>query len=289
MLFASPFAALAGFWVWGAGPGRLSPPQWAAAAALLLAAMVSAFVAGMAFNRLADARFDALNPRTCDRALPAGRLSRRWMAALTVACAVVFLLCAVGFYPLLGNPWPALLALPMLAVLLGYSYSKRFTVLCHWWIGLAQGLAPVGVWIALTGRLDWPPVLLGAAVVFWTAGFDILYSLQDVDFDRASGLKSLAARSGVRRALVAARLNHVAMIALLALPYALSASGAAARPWPPLGGWYLAGLAALAGLLVYEHTLVRADDLRRLNQAFFTVNAAGAVLFALLGVIDVLA
>jgi 4-hydroxybenzoate polyprenyltransferase len=286
-LFALPFAALAAFWA------RAGPPDWLEAA-LLLVAMVSARTAAMAFNRVADAELDRANPRTRDRAIPAGRLSRRSVAVLAAASAAVFLATAGAFYfyPVPGNFWPALLALPVLAVLVAYSYTKRFTLLTHFVLGLALGLSPVGVWIALTGRLALAPVLLGLAVMLWTAGFDILYSLQDLDHDRRSGLRSIPARLGPRRALLVARLLHLATVALVLAVYFLSSGGP-----PPgdrlgltiiLGRPYLTGALMLGLLLLFEHWLVRADDLRRLNHAFFTTNAAGSLLFALLGIADVM-
>lgn len=278
-LFALPFAALAGVWACGGAPG------WGEIL-LLLAAMVSARTAAMAFNRLADASLDARNPRTRDRAIPTGRMSARAMITLCALSAAAFVASAAAFYPLRGNPWPAILCVPLLAVLLGYSYTKRFTVLSHWVLGLCLALGPVGVWIALEGRIDWLPVVLGAAVLVWTAGFDILYSLQDVEHDRELGLHSVPARFGVAAALAVGRVNHAAMVALLTVPYVLALCGRSLGAGAMPGPWYLAGLAVLAALLVYEHALVRADDLRRLNRAFFNVNASGSVCFALLAIID---
>ncbi|NLX59010.1 MAG: UbiA family prenyltransferase [Phycisphaerae bacterium] len=279
-LFALPFAVVAAFWARG------GPPGWAEAA-LLLVAMVAARTAAMACNRVADARLDAANPRTRDRAIPAGRLSVRSVAALASAAAVVFVAAAAAFLPLAGNPWPARLCVPVLAVLCGYSYTKRFTVACHWVLGVALGLAPVGVWIALTGRVDALPVLLGAAVAAWTAGFDILYSLQDIEHDRASGLYSAPARWGARAAVAASRACHAAAVALLAATYLWSHAAGTDRA-VVLGPWYLVAVAVLAALLIWQHRLVRPDDLSRIDQAFFTANATGSVVFAALAVADVL-
>jgi len=279
-LFALPFAVVAAFWARG------GPPGWAEAA-LLLVAMVAARTAAMACNRVADAPLDALNPRTRDRAIPSGKLSVRSVATLAVGAAVVFIGAAAAFLPLSSNPWPVRLCVPVLAVLCGYSYTKRFTVTCHWVLGAALGLAPVGVWIALTGRIGVMPLLLGTAVAVWTAGFDILYSLQDVEHARSCGLHSAPARWGARAAIAVSRACHAAAIALLATLYLWSRSVGTDRP-VVLGPWYLAAVAALAALLVWQHRLVRPDDLSRIDQAFFTANAAGSVVFAVLAVIDVL-
>ncbi|NIA21613.1 MAG: 4-hydroxybenzoate octaprenyltransferase [Anaerolineaceae bacterium] len=279
-LFALPFAAVAAFWARGGWP------RWTEAA-LLLVAMVAARTAAMAFNRVVDARLDALNPRTRRRAIPAGKLSVRSVAALALVAAVVFVTCALAFIPLLGNPWPGILCLPLLAVLCGYSYTKRFTVLSHYVLGLALGLSPLGVWIALTASVAWPPVLLGLAVMLWTAGFDILYSLQDLEHDRRVGLCSVPVHFGVGRAIWISRLNHAGTIVLLAALYLLSRSGLLAGEFR-LSWAYLAGAAAMSALLVWEHRLVGPGDLSRLDRAFFTVNATGGLVFAACAVADVL-
>ncbi|MBN2582004.1 MAG: UbiA family prenyltransferase [Planctomycetes bacterium] len=279
-LFALPFAAVAAFWA------RRGWPRWDEAA-LLLAAMVAARTAAMACNRVADAKLDALNPRTRDRAIPAGKLSRRSVAVAAAVAAAAFVACAVAFLPLAGNPWPAILCAPVLAVLCGYSYTKRFTVASHWVLGAALGLSPVGVWIAMTGRIDVLPVLLGAAVAVWTAGFDILYSLQDIEHDRACGLHSVPARWGAGTAITVSRVNHVAAILLLAAAYLWPRVASPGEAFAP-GRLYLIAVAALAALLVYEHRLVRADDLSKIDRAFFSVNATGSVIFAVLAVTDVL-
>jgi 4-hydroxybenzoate polyprenyltransferase len=257
-LFALPFALL-GAALAARGPdgwhGR--PRDWLG----IVLCMASARSAAMAFNRLADRASDALNPRTAARHLPAGRLSGRAVGAFTLASSLAFVASTLLFWP---NPWPLVLAGPVLAWLLGYSYAKRFTSLAHFWLGAALMLAPLAAWIALRGDLRWPPVLLGLAVLFWVAGFDIIYACQDVAFDRAHGLHSMPRRLGVRGALRLAAACHAAMIA------ALVALGRAY----PLGGPYFAGVAAVAVLLVVEHALVRPDDLTRVNVAFFQVNIA---------------
>jgi 4-hydroxybenzoate polyprenyltransferase len=211
----------------------------------------------MGFNRLADQHLDARNPRTAGRELPRGAISRGEVWVFVVASAATLVVAAAMLNPLC-------LALSPLALLLvfGYSYTKRFTALSHVFLGLALAVAPVGAWLAIRGRLEAPPVVLGLAVLFWVAGFDTIYACQDEAFDRLEGLHSLPARLGTRRALALARLFHVTAAALLAAVYVLA----------PLHPIYLGGVGVVAGLLIYEHSLVRADDLSRIDAAFFTVN-----------------
>ncbi|PYQ47726.1 MAG: 4-hydroxybenzoate octaprenyltransferase [Acidobacteria bacterium] len=249
-IFALPFAlASAAVATGGRVPWRELP--W------IVVAMVGARSAAMGFNRLADADIDARNPRTALRELPSGRLSRRevWLFVLLSAAALV------GASAMLN---PLCLALSPLALLivLGYSYTKRFTSLSHLVLGLALGIAPVGAWLAVRGRFDTAPVVLALAVLAWVAGFDTIYACQDVEFDRREGLRSLPARLGVPRALLVARVLHAAAVALLAALYVLV----------PLHPVYLAGVAAVAALLVYEHSLVSPGDLSRVDAAFFAVN-----------------
>ncbi|HWP34917.1 MAG TPA: UbiA-like polyprenyltransferase, partial [Thermodesulfobacteriota bacterium] len=206
------------------------------------------------------------NPRTAGRALPAGLVSRGEVAALVGGGTALLLVAAARLGPLCLALSPVALAAFVL-----YPYTKRFTSLSHLVLGVCLAGAPLGAWIAVRGTADWAVAPLCLAVVFWLAGFDTLYALQDLDFDRAYGLRSLPARLGAARALVAARAFHAATAALLAsLPAVL-----------PLGRWYLAGVAAVCALLAYEHSLVRADDLSRLDVAFFNVNGTISVtLFA---------
>lgn len=278
-LFALPFAAVGAVWA------RQGLPSLAEGALLLLA-MVAARTCAMAANRVIDARFDAANPRTSGRAIPAGLLSRRSVAILAIVAGLIFVTAAAAFMPLLGNPWPALLALPLLAVLIGYSYTKRFTVLSHYVLGASLGLAPVGAWLALTGSLSLMPVMLGVAILFWTAGFDILYSLQDLDHDRRVGLYSIPALLGVERSLMLAHFNHLVTIALLLALFHLLGDGYIAGP--RLGWLYMAGTVVFYGMIFYEHRLLKSDDLSRLNKAFFNANALGSVLFAAFAIADVL-
>ncbi len=246
----------------------------------ILACMVTARTAAMAFNRLADRTIDAENPRTANRHLPRGDVSPRNVLLLVVASAIGFIAATLLFLP---NWLPLVLALPVLAWLLGYSFAKRFTSLAHLWLGAALGLAPVAAWIALRGETllhdpaDMTPALiLGLAVTAWVAGFDIIYACQDAGFDASHGLHSVPARVGVAAALTRAKWLHIATLLLLALlPQAV----------PELGAIYWVAVAAIAALLAWEHALVRPDDLSRVNQAFFTANAAiGLVLLAAIGI-----
>lgn len=257
-LFALPFAlAGAALAAWSPEGWRGRPQDWLG----ILLCMTTARSAAMAFNRLVDRRFDALNPRTATRHLPAGRLSVTAVTGFTVLSGALFVASTLLFLP---NRWPLILSLPVLAWLLGYSLAKRFTSLAHYWLGAALMLAPIAAWIALRGDLAWPPVFLGLAVFFWSGGFDIIYACQDADFDRSVGLRSIPARLGVRGALRLAAASHAVMI------LALVALGLSDRP--PLGNLYLAGVALVAVLLVVEHALVKPEDLTRVNIAFFQVN-----------------
>ncbi len=249
-VFALPFALSSA--VLAAGEGI----SWRQVAWILVA-MVGARSAAMGFNRLADQAIDARNPRTAGRELPRGAISRAEVWVFVAASAATLVVASAMLNPLC-------LALSPLALLIvfGYSYTKRFTALSHLLLGLALGVAPVGAWLAIRGRFEPAPVVLGLAVLFWVAGFDTIYACQDEAFDRAEGLHSLPARLGAARALVLARLFHAVAVTLLAAVYTLA----------PLHPVYLAGVAALAGLLAYEHSLVRADDLSRIDAAFFTVN-----------------
>jgi 4-hydroxybenzoate polyprenyltransferase len=219
----------------------------------IVVAMVSARSAAMGFNRLADQSIDARNPRTAGRELPRGVLSRGEAWAFVAASTAAFVLAAAMLNPLC-------LALSPVALLIvfGYSYTKRFTAASQLVLGLSLAVAPVGAWLAIRGRLDAVPLVLGAAVVLWVAGFDTIYACQDADFDRREGLHSIPARLGVPRALALARALHVGALLLLVSLYWIA----------PLHALYLAGLALVAGLLAWEHTLVRPDDLSRVMQAF---------------------
>ncbi len=239
----------------------------------ILLAMIWARSAAMAFNRLVDARIDAGNPRTRDRALPRGLVSRTYVAGFVVVCSGMFLLSAWML-----NPLSFILAFPALALVLAYSFSKRFTSFSHVLLGLALSIAPVGGWIAVTGRLDPEVLLLCLVVVTWVAGFDIVYSCQDVGFDSKFGLFSIPARWGVPRALVISFGLHILTIAALFLVYFTFR----------LSWFSLAGIAALSGILVYEHIVIRPNDLTRVNMAFFTLNGIFSISLFILILGDVL-
>jgi 4-hydroxybenzoate polyprenyltransferase len=230
----------------------------------IVVAMISARSAAMAFNRLADASIDAENPRTRTRALPAGTLSPAFVATFVLISCAVFVLAAARL-----NRLALLLSPVALAIVLLYSYTKRFTRWSHLFLGLALGIAPSAAWIAVRGSLDPRILLLTAAVTFWVAGFDVLYSCQDYDYDRDAGLHSVPRHFGIGGALWVARLFHVIMLCLLvALVIAFG-----------LGKLAMAGVVSVAVLLFYEHSLVSSDDLSKLNAAFFTMNGVISVLF----------
>ena len=249
-VFALPFA-LASAVLAGGGivPGRTL--LW------IVVAMVGARSAAMGFNRLADQAIDARNPRTASRALPRGVLSRASVWVFVVLSAALLVAAAAML-----NPLCLALSPVALAIVFGYSYTKRFTSLSHVVLGLALAIAPVGAWLAVRGRFDATPIVLGLGVLAWVAGFDTIYSCQDAVFDRSVGLHSMPARLGVAGALRMARVFHAIAVVHLAALYGLE----------PLHPVYLAGVAAVACGLVYEHSLVKADDLSRVDAAFFMVN-----------------
>jgi 4-hydroxybenzoate polyprenyltransferase len=234
--------------------------------------MVTARSAAMAFNRIADRRYDAANPRTADRPLPRGALSVAAAWVFTVVMVAAFVLSAAML-----NPLCLYLAPVALVVILGYSFAKRFTALSHVWLGLSLAIAPVGAWIGVRGTLDDPyPVLLAAAVLFWTAGFDIIYACLDVAFDRSAGLRSVPARIGVKSALRVSAVLHALFAGALVALGAIEGSG-----WV----WW-AGIGVVAVLLVYEHAIVKPDDLKQVNKAFFFVNVVVSVLVMAMGIVE---
>jgi 4-hydroxybenzoate polyprenyltransferase len=259
-LFALPFAFLGAVLA-----ARGLPSGWQIL--WIIVAMVGARSAAMAFNRLIDRRYDAANPRTASRALPAGLLSVQFVATFTIVSAALFFLAAAML-----NQLTLLLSPIALGSVLFYSYTKRFTSLSHLVLGWCLSIAPTGAWVAVRGAIDSPvPLLLSLAVLLWTAGFDIIYACQDHEFDVRAGLHSLPQRFGIARALWLARGLHAAMFAALLAIYFLTG-----LHW--LG---LLGILATAALLIYQHRLVRADDLSRLNVAFFTTNAYVSVILFL--------
>jgi 4-hydroxybenzoate polyprenyltransferase len=227
-------------------------------------AMLGARSLAMGLNRLIDAAIDARNPRTQGRELPSGRLSRLQVVVFCASSLALFLVAVLQLDPVVRWLWP----IPVAAFVV-YPYLKRWTWLSHVWLGAVDGLAPVGAWVAITGELPWEAWALGAAVALWVAGFDLFYSLFDLEFDRAEGLHSFATRFGEPRVFWGARAAHAATVALLA------AVGLGLE----LGPLYWLGVAAVAGLLLYEHALVRPGDLRRLNAAFFTMNGVISIVF----------
>jgi len=276
-VFALPFALLAAAMALQANDAD-SPPvelRWQELLGIVLC-MITARTAAMAFNRIVDRRFDAANPRTAQRHLPRGAISVAAAAGLTAVAAIGFIASTLLFLP--RNWIPLALSTPVLLFLFGYSFAKRFTAGSHFWLGAALMLAPVAAWVAIRPVFDWSPLLLGGAVMFWVAGFDVIYACQDYEFDRRAGLHSIPARWGVAGALRLAAGCHAIMLALLA-----------ALPWfyPPLGAIFTAGLVVLATVIAYEHWLVRPDDLTRVNRAFFHVNALFSIGVFVVGVIDI--
>lgn len=277
-LFALPFALLAAVMAWTANR-RSDPPvgfRWQELAGILVC-MVLARSAAMAFNRLADRRLDAVNPRTQMRHLPTGILSVGSVVAFTIVCSLGFVAGTLFFMP--RNPLPLYFSVPVLGFLLGYSFAKRFTALAHFWLGTALMLAPLAAWVAIRGELAWPPAVLGGAVLLWVAGFDMIYACQDAEFDQKMRLRSIPARFGVPAALRLAAVCHLGMlVCLFLLPVV----------YGYFGGVYYAGVVAIAVLLAYEHSLVRPDDLSRVNQAFFHVNAVVSIGLLVMGTVDLL-
>jgi 4-hydroxybenzoate polyprenyltransferase len=236
-------------------------------------AMVGARSLAMALNRLIDAGIDAANPRTAGREIPSGALTIGSVLAFCVASLLVFLVAVWQLDPIVRWLWP----IPVAAFVV-YPYLKRFTWLCHLWLGAVDGLAPVGAWVAITGEMPWEAWVLGVAVGAWVAGFDLFYSLFDLEVDRRQGLHSWAVRFGERGVFVGARVLHALTVCcLVAVGFGLG-----------VGAWYWLGVVAVAVLLAYEHTLVRPGDLRRLDAAFFTMNGVISVVFCAFVLLDVL-
>jgi 4-hydroxybenzoate polyprenyltransferase len=264
--FALPFALIAAL---AAAHGL---PRWSILGWIVLA-MVGGRTAAMAFNRLADHDLDAANPRTAGRGLPTARVSRGFAWALVAGGSAALVVAAWRL-----NPLCLALSPVALAWVLSYSYSKRFTSLSHIWLGVGLGIAPLGAWLAIQGAFAPAPVVLAVAVTAWVGGFDVLYSLQDQAFDRGAGLRSLPVRLGARRAIGVARALHAA-----------AAAGFAVFAWLIGAGWGLwLGVAAAAGLLVWQHSLVAPGRLERLDTAFFTANGALSLLMFVLYLLDMM-
>jgi len=272
-VFALPFAFIGA--LLAAHPAVGGAGGWPTGRQVLwiVVAMVAGRSAAMAFNRIADRGYDAANPRTAGRELPTRQLSLGFAWAFTLVSAAVLVFAAWQLNPLAFKLSPL-----VLAALFFYSYTKRFTTLTHWVLGLCLGMAPAGAWVAVRGSLDWQVLPLSLAVLCWVAGFDIIYACQDVEFDKKAGLFSLPARIGIRRALGVSKILHAVMLALL-LELAWLAE---------LGLLAVLGVAVTAALMAYEHSLVKPDDLSRVNAAFFTVNGYISLLLLLFWGADIL-
>ena len=261
-VFALPFALTGALLAWREAPFRWSQAFW------VIVAMVAARSAAMGFNRLVDARMDALNPRTSAREIPSGAMSRGEATLFVFVSSVIFIVAA-GFL----NPLCAVLSPVALIIVFWYSLAKRYTSYTQLFLGLAMAVAPVGGWLAAGGRAGWEPWLLGLAIGLWVGGFDILYACQDLEFDRAHGLKSIPVRFGIRRSLRFSRAMHTGTILCMASIALLV----------PLGPIYLAGVALVAGLLIYEQSLVSERDLSQVKRAFDLNGWVGILYFVTTG------
>lgn len=263
-VFALPFALISAL------VAAHGVPSWQQLAWIVVA-MVSARSCAMAFNRFADRKFDRENPRTKNWPLAAGSLSPNFVLLFIIICSALFVFAAYNL-----NHLAFMLSPIALLIICFYSLTKRFTALSHWFIGLALAVAPAGAWIAVRGALDIQPLFLCFAILFWTAGFDLIYSCQDAEFDKSANLHSIPSHFGVTKALMLSNLCHVIVIPLLlAFGY-----------YSHLGIWFYGGVAIVAGLLLYEHTLVSENDLSRVNEAFFTVNGLISVFLLLATSLD---
>jgi len=276
-VFALPFALLATFLAAGS-VGRL--PGWGELALIVLC-MVTARTVAMSANRLVDAKMDAANPRTAERAIPSGALSRGFVFVAVACTSLLFIAAASGFWWWQANPWPVVLAPLVLAFLVSYSFTKRFTALCHLILGTALALSPITAAIAIEpGYLKHAaPWLLAATVVCWVAGFDVIYALQDVNFDRAHAVHSLPAKLGAERALGVSRALHEGAIATLGALVAASGQ---------LGLWFALAAGAVVALLIIEHVLVWGSNTHRIPLAFLTVNGVISLLLGATGILEVI-
>jgi 4-hydroxybenzoate polyprenyltransferase len=269
-VFALPFALLSAALAWRMPDSQFSFTQLLG----IVLCMVFARSAAMAFNRIADRQIDAENPRTQKRHIPAGLLNLTTVIVFMLISSVGFVASTLIFLP---NPWPIRLSIPVLLFLLSYSYAKRFTIWCHYWLSAALMLSPIAAWIAIRGELAVTPALLSAMIFFWVGGFDILYACQDADFDRERKLFSIPARWGIKTALRVALVSHLlTIVSLFSLWY-----------FAGLGPVFLWGSLIVAGLLIYEHWLVTPADLTRVNIAFFNVNAVVSLGLLVMGLVDI--
>ena len=269
-IFAMPFA-LIGFTLgvkWG-----LEPANYIRVFILVILCMVFARSAAMAFNRYLDKNFDALNPRTAIREIPSGIISANSALLFTIVCSILFMVCAY-----LLNPLCFYLSPVALSVILGYSYTKRFTPLCHLILGLGLSLAPIGAYLAVTAQFALVPVLISVAVLLWVSGFDIIYALQDEEFDKTQGLHSIPAAVGKAKALRISELLHLVCALVLMYVYASGGFG-----WLYLAGWFI-----FITMLVYQHSLVKPNDLSKVNIAFMTANGIASIVFAVFVILDII-
>ena len=265
-VFALPFAIMSAFIASGGIP-PLTKLGW------ILVAMVGARSCAMAFNRLADAEIDSENPRTSMRAIPAGLITKASVWVFTLVSAGLLVVSAWRL-----NPLAFALSPVALAVIMGYSYTKRFTSLSHFWLGLALSISPVGAWIAIKGQFAWTPIVLCFVVLLWTAGFDIIYACQDANFDKKHGLHSIPARIGIRWALWLSSIVHViAVLLLFCIPLLTE-----------LGLFYYIGVGIVVCIFIYEHAIVKPNDLSRVNLAFFTLNGMISLVLMALSIADIL-
>jgi 4-hydroxybenzoate polyprenyltransferase len=269
-LFAMPWALLSTFVAAGGRPrlGQL---------ALIVLCMVTARTVAMAANRLLDAELDRANPRTARRAIPSGALSRAFVLLTLLACAAGFVASTAGFWLIYRNIWPVALSVPVLLFVCAYPLLKRFTRLCHYYLGAALALAPVCAWVAISGSIAAPPLWMAAAVICWTAGFDIIYACQDYESDVATGVFSVPSKLGIGGALWVARITHLACVAMLIM---------LGRSVPSFGPLYWTGATIAVVLLAVEHSLVTPTDLSKLGLAFFTINGVISLVLGALSIAD---
>jgi 4-hydroxybenzoate polyprenyltransferase len=272
-VFALPWAILAAALAGKTFPHSLTPTK----ILLILICMVTARTVAMAANRLIDANLDAQNPRTARRAIPAGSLSRTFVTAILALCSITFIGATSAFEFLYKNPWPLRLSIPVLIYLVAYPYMKRFTRLCHYYLGIALALAPVCAYLAIAGQLTTPPLIMFIIVATWTAGFDIIYACQDYQSDLTTGVHSVPSKLGIPTALRISRATHTLSAIMLILLGTIT-------PQFHLFYWIGATLAIL--LLIIEQSLVKPNDLSKVNLSFFTINGIISVALATLSIID---
>jgi 4-hydroxybenzoate polyprenyltransferase len=274
-VFAMPWALLSAVLAGRQFPGTLTIGK----IGLVILCMVLARTFAMAANRLLDADLDARNPRTARRAIPAGALSRKFVGSTILFCGAAFIASTACFEIIYRTLWPLALSIPVLLFLGAYPLLKRFTGLCHYYLGIALALAPVCAWIAIAGRIDWPPLVMFAAVMSWTAGFDIIYACQDYQSDLATGVFSVPSRLGIPTALWVSRLTHLFCAASLIL---------LVKFVPQFGLLFAIGVSLAIILLIVEQALVKPTDLSRVSLAFFTINGIMSLTLGTLGIIDLL-